>query len=201
MPYSAEHKQQSRNKILNSAMQLFTQHGFEKTSIDEIMQHANMTRGAFYAHFSSKSDLYQKAIISGALNSILLNEKPAKFSQPEWVDYLVTSYLSEAHVRRQRSPCPLAFLATDVAVSEPEVRQTYTSIFKKMNKLFSRATANMNDCDEEQMYALLAMMIGAVSISRCIDNRSIRNKLLNGSRRLSLALINGKLKAGELAET
>ena len=80
MPYSAEHKKKSRDKILRSAVDHFTRYGFEKSSIDEIMADARLTRGAFYAHFSSKSELYQQAILSGAMMLDYLADKAANGS-------------------------------------------------------------------------------------------------------------------------
>lgn len=191
MPYSAEHKQHSREKILQSAIECFTRKGFENTSIDEIMQQAEMTRGAFYAHFSSKSELYQQALLTGARNSQLLRPKPEDLSDQEWMNYLVRGYLSEHHIQQKTPPCPLAFLVTDVAVSEPEVRQTYTRIFKGMTKMIQGMSKPFTDCNEEQTYAVTAMLIGAVAIGRALDNKAMRKKMLSGCETLALSLLNG----------
>lgn len=66
MGWSASQKQQSRERILQSAAELFTREGFENVGINDVMQHAGMTRGAFYNHFSSKSELYAEAILAAA---------------------------------------------------------------------------------------------------------------------------------------
>ena len=194
MPYTAEHKQQSREKILQSAVSLFSNQGFENTSIDEIMQDADMTRGAFYAHFSSKSDLYQHALITGALNSPLLWSRPDDFSDQKWMNVLVKGYLSEQHIEQDKPPCPLAFLVTDVAVSEPEVRHTYTEIFKRMNKLMRKMARPYSECSEQDIYAILAMMIGSVAIGRCLDSDSVRTKMLKASENLARAILNGEME-------
>jgi len=194
MPYSAEHKQQSREKILQSAISCFTKQGFENTSIDEIMSNAKMTRGAFYAHFSSKSELYQHALLTGAMNSQLLKPKPEEISDREWMNLLVKGYLSEHHIQQKLPPCPMAFLVTDVAVSDPEVRQTYTKIYKGMNKMVCKAVKPFSDVDEEQVYAITAMLIGAVAIGRALDNRQVRQKMLSGCEALALTLLNGEIQ-------
>ena len=201
MPYTAEHKQQSREKILQSAIACFTKQGFENTSIDEIMQNAEMTRGAFYAHFSSKSELYQQALLTGAMNSQLVKPKPDDVSDREWMNLLVKGYLSENHIQQKLPPCPMAFLVTDVAVSEPEVRQTYTKIFKGMNKMVYNFTKQFSDCDEEQIYAVTAMLIGAVAIGRVLDNRQVRQKMLSGCETLALAMLNGEIPCVETIKT
>lgn len=196
MPYSAEHKQQTRERILQSAIACFTRQGFENTSIDEIMLKAEMTRGAFYAHFSSKSELYQHALLTGAMNSQLVKPKPDEVSDRDWMNLLVKGYLSEHHIQQKLPPCPMAFLVTDVAVSEPEVRQTYTKIYQGMNKMVYKAAKPFSDVDEEQVYAITAMLIGAVAIGRALNNRQVRQKLLSGCEALALALLNGEMQPG-----
>jgi len=76
MPYSREHKTKSRVRILNSALRMFSEGGFEQVTIDKVMTHAGLTRGAFYAHFSSKEDLYAKAIHHGIKSSALVSIQP-----------------------------------------------------------------------------------------------------------------------------
>lgn len=190
MPYSAEHKQQSRQKILQSAVRYFSRQGFENTSIDEVMADAQMTRGAFYAHFNSKSELYQHAILASAMNSKLVKKKPDNIDDQTWVKILVKGYLSIEHVRQKSGACPLAFLVTDVAVREPEVRHTYTQVFEGMNKLISRAISRFSDSSEKEVFAAMAMMIGGVAIGRSLDNKATLNKLLTSCESAVLKLLN-----------
>ena len=63
MPYSAQHKQETRNRILRSARRLFNRRGFAEVTINEIMAEAGLTRGGFYKHFTSKDDLYSEALV------------------------------------------------------------------------------------------------------------------------------------------
>jgi len=43
MPYSREHKTQSRERILNSALRMFSEGGFEQVTIDKVMTNAGLT--------------------------------------------------------------------------------------------------------------------------------------------------------------
>jgi AcrR family transcriptional regulator len=58
MPYPAGHRQEVRQRIVESARRLFNRSGFDGVSVDCIMAHAGLTRGGFYTYFESKSDLY-----------------------------------------------------------------------------------------------------------------------------------------------
>ena len=62
MPYSPEHKRETRERILKSARHLFNRKGFAEVTIDEIMAEAGLTRGGFYNHFDTKERLYAEAI-------------------------------------------------------------------------------------------------------------------------------------------
>src|SRR5580698_7839943 len=59
----AKNKHQARTeetqaKILNAAEATFSEQGFEKTQLEEVAARAGYTRGAIYAHYSSKEDLF-----------------------------------------------------------------------------------------------------------------------------------------------
>jgi len=62
MPYTAKHKQDTRQRILESARRLFNSKGFAEVSIGEIMAKAGLTHGGFYRHFNDKSELYAETV-------------------------------------------------------------------------------------------------------------------------------------------
>jgi TetR/AcrR family transcriptional repressor of nem operon len=63
MPYPKSHKEKSKLRILDAALELFSSHGFAKVSISQIMKSAKMTHGAFYTHFESKEALYSASFL------------------------------------------------------------------------------------------------------------------------------------------
>ena len=50
--------QETRNRILDAAEHVFSEHGVSRTSLEDIAQAAGVTRGAIYWHFKDKSDLF-----------------------------------------------------------------------------------------------------------------------------------------------
>ena len=189
MPYSPEHKLQSRERILGSAVRLFTRKGFDNTSIDEVMTDAALTRGAFYAHFKSKQDLYAQAIASTPVFSIFGQTKPDGLADRDWLARLISAYLSQVHVQKADPPCPLAFLVTDVAVNEPEARQAYTDVYLKMNQLIRTYTKNFSHCDKATVMAVTAMMIGGVAVARTLSDSKAQGVLLKSCRQVALDLL------------
>jgi AcrR family transcriptional regulator len=53
-----EKQQQTRKSLLRAAAKLFCKRGLEGASIDEVAQTAGYTKGAFYANFKSKDELF-----------------------------------------------------------------------------------------------------------------------------------------------
>jgi AcrR family transcriptional regulator len=47
----------TRRSLITSALLLFERRGFDRTSVQEIADHARVTKGAFYHHFENKDDL------------------------------------------------------------------------------------------------------------------------------------------------
>lgn len=53
-----QRSEETRSKILASAIKLFSTRGFNAASVDDICADAGISKGAFYHHFKSKQDLF-----------------------------------------------------------------------------------------------------------------------------------------------
>jgi len=71
-----------------------------------------LTRGGFYAHFSSKGQLYREALVHG-----------------DSVDAVLGEYLGTTRPPSAKRLPEFAFLAVDVASKTPEVRAAFTDAF------------------------------------------------------------------------
>src|ERR1700687_2981053 len=54
----AERTRATRRKLLDAAKRIFAQDGFEAARLEDIAAGAGYTRGAFYANFKSKEDIF-----------------------------------------------------------------------------------------------------------------------------------------------
>src|SRR4029079_19497035 len=63
MPYSADHKDGARQRIVTSAARLFNRKGFAEVTISEIMTAAGRTHGGFYRQCTTTDELDSEAII------------------------------------------------------------------------------------------------------------------------------------------
>lgn len=183
MPYSAEHKQQSRERIRRAAAELFCRYGFDQVSITQVMQHAQMTHGAFYGHFDSKGQLYSEAINSAAEQS-LFAQNSVDLTR-EKILVLIEGYLSLAHVRQEISPCPLAFLSADMAHRDEHVKASYEGVFNRMVKKLSLvlSTENLLIKDSKALaQQLVITLVGTVSIARNMADASAQQVILDNTK-------------------
>ncbi len=221
MPYSADHKLQSRERIRQAAADLFCRQGYDSVSISQVMKHAKMTHGAFYAHFSSKGALYSEAIKSAAEQSMFTQEK-GNLTLAKIVN-LIRQYLSLEHVNQKVPPCPLAFLSTDIAHRDKHVKASYEAVFNGMIKTLSKAlleqvlmreeakstqksdTQNHQHTDEKAekqgieaakalAQQLMVSLVGTVSIARSIADPNAQKSLLDNTKTGLINRLTGGLK-------
>lgn len=168
MAWNNKHKERTRQRIVNSAAKLFTQFGFDNIGINEIMLDAGLTRGAFYAHFATKSELYSEAIIAGAL----LRMEQHNVKEASLQD-LVSHYLSKEHFAGTGQQCPLAFLTTDISQRDKQVSHAYTRVFKGLIKHLEN-----RELSRSQAINQAVLMIGGVAISGALDDAELVEELL-----------------------
>jgi len=181
MPYSKEHKEKTRKDILKSAYKLFTAKGFDGVTVNELMENCSLTRGAFYAHFSSKASVYCEAIKFAASTRKLAEHKPKDISDKTWLSRLLDGYLSVEHVNGTR-PCPLTFLVTDIITRDSEAKLAYARTYDDMNKVIMKYANRYTNCDKDEILSVTAMVIGAVAIAKTMNNKKAIKKLLTSCR-------------------
>src|SRR5579872_2021067 len=140
MPYTAEHKAETRTRIIKSARRLFNRNGFADVTIDEIMDDAGLTRGGFYKHFSAKEDLYEAAVMQ-----FICNDLPEEW-QRKHVDpaargkalarMIVEAYLSDEHYADRDASCPMIALPSDVARGNGAVKGAFRHVLEMMVQVF-----------------------------------------------------------------
>ncbi len=177
MAWNPEHKYQSRGRILDSAARLFTTCGFDAVSIDRVMQDAGMTRGAFYSHFKSKSELYSDAM-GHAAKAAIAGVKASCDSRDPY--QLLQRYLSQQHRNGEQFRCPLAFLVTDVAQQDSQVRETYTRLF---SGFIDNLSQQRDDSQREQLLQQAVMLVGGMAIARALSDDQLADELLQACQK------------------
>ncbi len=187
MPYSKEHKQQVRTRIVEAARRLFNRHGFDNVSIDQLMAEAGLTRGGFYSHFDSKEAVFAAATASflngrGAIWREDAGVNPTA-GQVEMAKRMVASYLSREHLDQVEDQCPLIAYATDVARAGPQVQESYRELLEGMVSLFEYNLEGDLQDRARRARALAAMCVGGMVIARALPDTDTAEEI----RRSALA--------------
>ena len=184
MPYTKAHKHKTRESILESSFSLFAKKGFEGVTIDNLMSNCGLTRGAFYAHFTSKAELYREALKFRASNTKIVSPKPEGTTNKQWLSLLLDKYLSLEHVKGEHIlSCPLAFLATDINMQDKTIKTAYADVYNGMNTAIMEYASSYTDCDEKDILSVTAMMVGSVAIARTLQDQDSIESLLSACRR------------------
>lgn len=189
MRYAKDHKLRTRGRIIENAHRLFSQKGYEATSIDEIMRACGLTRGGFYAHFKSKSQLYHAAISTDRPGVEQRRDCFQTADDDSWIDAILDEYLDVERAKQNPAASCFVFLAKDVANPHAEVRSAYTRAFKVLNeRLYNRVVAHL-PCRETSIFALTAMLIGTIAIVQTMDDISLKTDLVASCKQNAKALL------------
>jgi AcrR family transcriptional regulator len=92
-----------RARILQSAMELFGEKGFEDVPIDEVAARAGVGKGSVYRQFGSKEQLYAASVIEGfvQLRGQIETALTQASSIPERINAIVYHTLAYFWTRRQ----------------------------------------------------------------------------------------------------
>jgi len=190
MPYSPEHKVQTRARVVESARRLFNRHGFEQVTIDQVMASAGLTRGAFYHHFDSKDDLYAAAVASfETCNPFATANAGQAINDPRrMARMLVDLYLSDEVLENIDLHCPLYALPSDVARAGLEPQQAYTDLMRSMRHIYRCALKGLRDADR-RAEAMVALCVGGMVLARTTHDPELRKSLRESARHQALALL------------
>lgn len=200
MPYTAEHKAQTRERIVESARRLFNHRGFEQVSIDEIMEGAGLTRGGFYNHFATKDELYAEAVTRILKCNPAAEQKGAEVdftAEPETLaGQIVNAYLSRAHLDNLDHACPLIALPSDVSRSGEGVRRAYRQVLESMVGLFERSFADDPDDARRRAIAVSALCIGGMVMARAVDTDTLADEIRDAAHAMALEVGGWSTKQG-----
>lgn len=192
MPYTAQHKLATRQKILESARRLFNSKGFAAVSIEEVMTEAGLTHGGFYRHFSGKDELYAEAV-----RWFLCPEAPKPWQRPRRdaadktrARRIVDAYFSRDHFNDHETCCPLIGLPSEVSHGSATVKAAYQDVLEKLLALFE---ADLDGRDtRERALTLVSLCIGGLVASRNVGDPGLARELREAAYRQAQTVLEGR---------
>jgi AcrR family transcriptional regulator len=121
----------TRSRFLQAAEKIFARDGFDASKLEEIAAAAGYTRGAFYANFESKEDLFL-ALLEQEITARIqkMRSQVGSSSKPEEKLRALRDFWLEMCLDRRWSLLVLEFKL--FAVRHPEVKTRLTAMHRKL---------------------------------------------------------------------
>lgn len=184
MPRTAQHKAQTRRRILDVTVRTFRLRGVHAVRIHQIMHEAGLTHGGFYAHFASREALLAEAASemsgsSDALTRLQQHPGPPAAALVGFLDH----YLSIAHCERAHGACALPILLPDANELPPGGRASALRLAAQLTAaLAQRLEALGQEAPQDLARRMLAEVIGLITLARALSTRTARSRLLTQAR-------------------
>ncbi len=186
MRYDAEHKAQTRARILNHAGTLVRQAGLLRLGVAQAMQAAGLTVGGFYNHFGSR-----RRFVADTLKHTLeqsrerLLEGLTDLKGQAFLEAFVRRYLSRSHRDDLERGCPLPATLSELPEAGPVAQRV---LDEELELLLRELTAQLPGSDEpgrrQRALGVLALCVGGLTLSRGLGDRALSEEILRACRRL-----------------
>lgn len=173
MRYATDHKEQTRQKLLESSGALAKRGGFNATGVAGLMKAIGLTGGAFYNHFPSKDDLFTE-IVRRELSHSPMAQQPM---DRERLSRCLDQYLTLAHVHNREGGCAIPALGAEVAQAPLPVREEAEHWLCSLQQAWARTLG-----DADLAWALLSQCVGALVIARMLASEERQQHVLKASR-------------------
>ncbi|HET7266044.1 MAG TPA: TetR family transcriptional regulator C-terminal domain-containing protein [bacterium] len=172
----------NRERILEAAARLFHEHGFQPTSLDDIINASGVCRSNLYYHFRSKEELglvvldylaarFGTRVIEGTLRD---ERRPAR----QRLEQFLTAVTDGLEADACRRGCPFGNLAAELAGGHPRFRERLSGLFRQWEDAVVeclregvRAGEFREDLDVTRVATVLVSQFeGAVLLSKTYGN-------------------------------
>lgn len=93
----------TRQKIIDTAVELFTDYGYGETGLKDLVVAAGTTTGAFYYHFASKEAVARAIMAQGWPKAVQVLEECLESPQPGLEKVILMSFALSALLKRDKS--------------------------------------------------------------------------------------------------
>jgi TetR/AcrR family transcriptional repressor of nem operon len=186
MRYDAEHKQKTRERVLQEAAKAIRAEGPHRIGVAGVMAQAGLTHGGFYAHFKSKDELVTAAIGHMFEQSVGRRIREMAGQEPlQALNAYIDFYLSAGHRDSRTSGCPMPALAADLPRLNAEAQSCFAAGVSAATASIAALLARLgHDQPEDLAASALAELVGALSLARAEPDLEHSDAMLDRSRRL-----------------
>jgi TetR/AcrR family transcriptional regulator, transcriptional repressor for nem operon len=160
----ARPKEFDQDVVLNRAMELFWDQGYQATSMDNLVEHLGIGRASLYATFGSKHELFLKALDSyiqarvTSLTEVLSQPGPVLPA----IRKVVMLFLKRAS-DLDRPGCMVVNTAAELATSDPQagryVQRTWMALESTLASALARARAQGELAPDRDPHAMASFLL------------------------------------------
>lgn len=192
MRYTKEHKQETRQRIVERAGRRLKRDGIDGSGVATLMKDAGLTNGTFYAYFASKDELVATAVadqMRAQHESIVAQAAPGRAG----LEQLIRWYFSIEQRDNVEDGCPNAALLDEIGRSTDPTRQAYTDgALVLIDGFAARLAPHDPSSARLKSLSLLGMMAGTLQLSRALTDRQLADQLLEQGIHNALALLDAE---------
>jgi TetR/AcrR family transcriptional regulator, transcriptional repressor for nem operon len=191
--YDAEHKGETRRRIIETAGRRLKQDGIDGSGIAALMSDAGLTNGAFYAHFASKDDLVANVVDDQlhAQHAVLSSLPPGQAALEEFI----RDYLAPRHRDQPSTGCPSAALLDEIGRCEDAVRDSYTEgVQSIVDVIAAHLSPHDPSAARTKAVGLFTLLVATLQLARAVSDRKLSDDILeSGIRNAQVLLDRGNL--------
>ncbi|MFC6671979.1 TetR/AcrR family transcriptional regulator [Marinobacterium aestuariivivens] len=163
-----------KQQILDSARQLFSELGYQGTTVDLVVQTAGVSKPTVYSHFPSKQVLWQ-AMLEQAIEQSERQRAAIARSDGDWVDAILSAF-------GQLAAQPEMLAIYRIMLGErhkmaPEALQLFDDFERRLESWCDHLleTEGLRP-DQERRFVLLALCREGCCSPRCVDRKGCHAK-------------------------
>ena len=174
----------TRQQILNSAFDLFHEHGIHATSVDDILKRSGAGKSQFYHYFKSKEDILH--VLLQGIHTMIKEGQTHFKPMHSWEDF--QNWLSRCIDKQKEHDCaracPIGQMAGQLSQDDKLLREDIKNIFQAMKDypkaFFEKLKANAElveaaDPDAMADMCVAAMQGGAMLAKTYRNEKAARN--------------------------
>lgn len=175
----------TRSRLLDTALKLFSEHGVEGTSLQMIADELGVTKAAVYYHFKTKDEITE-AVAAPAVQELdqIIEEAQKKRSRGAQIDHALSGFV-ELIVRQRLL---LGLYNRDPGIQRV-VNRTFqapqgTDLRTRMKTVLAGENPSLADAIAVHVVFTGLAMVGGAPEYTGIDDDTLREHLLDAGRRL-----------------
>jgi len=173
--------QRTRRRLLDVGQEEIYLHGFQGASLEQILERAGVTKGAFFHHFRSKNEFGYSVVEEVIAEMIAVQWVHPLRDTPDVLGTIAFEFERGARALRRQRPilgCPLNNLAQEMNPLDEGFRQRTQAVFETWGASYSNAIKSAKKAGnvdpsvnaDAAAHALVAQIEGTLSLARNSQN-------------------------------